>query len=581
MCGRGRSLDDSFSRLLATPIGRGRGQQPSSIQAATTKSRPAVSIISPGRDQFQVLSPVYQEESGPSRQELTGVLRRQPSYTLFHNTQPSQQHAGVDLSTINRQSHPTSTFGNIVEHMQPYEDTDVRRMQQAIFESYHHSQQQPLGPTMQEDYEDVASRVAYTSSWVVDQQHYRPSSVIAPSQGHLSEEDKRQIAQMIMDQLEGKSMKSASAKTSDDHRKKEDQVVQPTPTTIKPSQPSPPEERNKLPDDKSTAVTAVQSAPTFIKDCKLKHYAGDSDVDYFLSQFSMAARLGHWPEDQLGDILGTYLIGKARRLLPTDSAEPSLSFRELSKRLKARFGTEAEPDYFEVLLETCQRKEKESVHELMGRIIDLVDKAHPTVGVEERKKLYKGPFIRALSDESQREAVRMGRPKTIEQAAELAIVYESHARSENSGKAKTKKPMVRSINYDVINDDGTSTDINVASGNGKSTGQKNKPQNQKTTSGAVRSPVAGSGGDISVLTTMFATVIEKLDKMSLPAPISSQEPSRRPAGVAPNHRNCFHCRKPGHIRRYCPARRSEPPTDDQENEEGRDSMEQSPGQESQ
>ncbi len=151
-----------------------------------------------------------------------------------------------------------------------------------------------------------------------------------------------------------------------------------------------------------------------------------------------------------------------------------------------------------------QRKEKETIHELMGHAIELVDKAHPDVDITERRKLYIGPFIRALTDEDQRRAIRMARPKTIEQAAEAALVYESHQRSENQKNTK-KKPAVRTVEH--------STDSE-----GK-TNSKNRydrrHQQQYDRRGFDATPVSARNGSDNVMlpANLVQTLIDKIDKI--------------------------------------------------------------------
>lgn len=306
--------------------------------------------------------------------------------------------------------------------------------------------------------------------------------------------------------------------------------------------------------DKKTVAKTPANLPAFAREVKLKPYGGDSDVDYFISQFCMAARLGNWPEERQGEILGTLLIGKARRLLPRDPDAPTPSFKELSQKLRSHFGAEGEPDYFQVLLDSCSREKKESINDLKGRIIELVDKAYPSVSIDERKKLYVGPFIRALSDEGQRQAVRMSRPKTLEQAAESAIVFESHVRSEETGHTKAKKTSVRAVSY--------------AAQQETSGAQKNPKQAKtKTPSPAIIQPQQTAESQADMISAITASVMEQMTAL-FQWPTESGNPRRTRVP-----RLCYHCQKPGHFKRSCPELRNNDATLNQnsENASGRDS----------
>jgi hypothetical protein len=313
--------------------------------------------------------------------------------------------------------------------------------------------------------------------------------------------------------------------------------------------------------DNKTATKTPANLPAFAREVKLKPYGGDSDVDYFISQFCMAARLGNWPVERQGEILGTLLIGKARRLLPRDPDAPTPSFKELSRKLRSHFGAEGEPDYFQVLLDSCSREKKESINDLKGRIIELVDKAYPSVSIDERKKLYVGPFIRALSDEGQRQAVRMSRPKTLEQAAESAIVFESHVRSEETGYTKMKKTPVRAVSYGAQQE--------------TSGVQKNSKQARtKTPAPATIQPQQTTESQADMISAITASVMEQMTALlQRPTESGNQRGTRFP-------RLCYHCQKPGHFKRSCPELRNNNVTVDQnsENASGRDSTGPSLGQ---
>jgi hypothetical protein len=126
-----------------------------------------------------------------------------------------------------------------------------------------------------------------------------------------------------------------------------------------------------------------------------------------------------------------------------------------------------------------------------------VDKAYPSVSIDERKKLYVRPFIRALSDAGQCQAVCVSRPKTLEQAAESAIVFESHVRSEETDHTKTKKTPVRAVSYGVQQE--------------TSGVQKNSMQTKtKTPASAIIQPQQTVESQADIISAITASVMEQM-----------------------------------------------------------------------
>ena len=326
-------------------------------------------------------------------------------------------------------------------------------------------------------------------------------------------------------------------------------------------------------DNEPMCVLSKTSAVEFKRDVKLKCYSGESDVEQFLTQFKMAAKLGQWPEDQQGAILATLLQGNARRLLPTDPSAPVPTFNELSCQLRARFGTEAEPSYFVTLLNTRVRREKEGLNELKLAIIELSEKAYLDVKIESRRVLVIEPFVRALTDPEQRKAVRMARPKSIDEAVQAAVTFESAARTE-SRQEKANPRRVRAIAETVP------SDISVERNEGKKN-KKSKNQNKVNAGGAqaetravmpmvapVTAQPAIQDDVLKSLVTAITQLTNKVENIEQRAqqgrnfrppsqpPMSAQgsytgmlQTPRFPPGT------CYACGDPSHWKNECPHQR--------------------------
>ena len=137
--------------------------------------------------------------------------------------------------------------------------------------------------------------------------------------------------------------------------------------------------------------------------------------------------------------MATFLDDKAKRFLPRDpSAEPP-SFSELSKQLISRFGHEGQPSYFAALLQSVSRRNGQSVYKLKNAVEEMAEMAYSGLEPAERRRVYLEPFINALSNEDQRKNVRLARPKDIDGAAEVAVVFESALKIETRKKGTRAK----------------------------------------------------------------------------------------------------------------------------------------------
>ena len=325
----------------------------------------------------------------------------------------------------------------------------------------------------------------------------------------------------------------------------------------------------------------VQTKETVKVNAKLKPYAGGPGVEQYLAQFKMVAKLNRWPEDEWGTILATFLDDKARRLLPRDpSAEPP-NFSELCKQLISRFGHEGQPSYFAALLQSVSRRDGQSIHELKNAVEEMAERAYPGMEPAERRRVCLEPFINALSNEEQRKNVRLARPKDIDEAAEIAVVFESALKTE-ARKKGTRAKEIKEIRAVTI-DSGDDKTVEYIEPGRKQTNsntkgsQQQKWKNKKESSGKIEQPRSDASMEarIDAMMNEMAAITATIQSLAVGAnPVPNSQSRRWPPRGASNVRPragenqfgerviCFQCGLEGHYRRDCQAHR-------QGNERGR------------
>ena len=162
-----------------------------------------------------------------------------------------------------------------------------------------------------------------------------------------------------------------------------------------------------------------------------------------MAQFKLVADLSGWPDEQWGGRLAASLEGKARRILALEPLLSRPSFEQVSRLLRASFGSEASPEVYRQELENRRRGEKEKLTDLSHSITDVMDKAYPNLALEERKQLAVGYFIRALTNPQQQLRVAESSSRDLTKVLELALSWENAYRMISSRRQSARSRVRR------------------------------------------------------------------------------------------------------------------------------------------
>lgn len=354
-------------------------------------------------------------------------------------------------------------------------------------------------------------------------------------------------------------------------------------------------------DVKTSTSTSSESniGRTTRKERRVNEYGGEADLENYLSQFEVAARVNKWTAQDKADALILALKGVARQVLPTDGSASSMTYERLCASLRARFGPVRNSEHHLTALQAAIRQPKESLQAFADRLRPIAKLAYPeTTNEAARDALLLPHFIQALTDPEQRCYIRRMKSKTLQEAIENAELYEltsgmENKRADASPEITTNKKRVSVVsvsNEDQDLDSVITEKIRAVLAKDSSTQEKDNSTSSDCSHGdkkrgrtgrsrrRSRSAVRAVSRDSTVSSTQqsganSSTTDQRLqefqDKLlqqfsSLKSDISTQlaamstttsTPSQSMSAMSNSGRQCYNCGRRGHISRNCRAPR--------------------------
>lgn len=158
---------------------------------------------------------------------------------------------------------------------------------------------------------------------------------------------------------------------------------------------------------------------------KPANYDGTSSFQDYLVQFEMTGDLNKWDEGMKAMELATSLRGTAQTVLSDLRPEQRRDYNQLVSALTARFEPTNQTELYRAQIKSRLRKKAESVQELATDIKRLVRRAYPQATSELRDQIARDCFIDSLNEHELEWFVYQGKPKTVDEAMQLALEYEA------------------------------------------------------------------------------------------------------------------------------------------------------------
>ena len=183
-------------------------------------------------------------------------------------------------------------------------------------------------------------------------------------------------------------------------------------------------------------------------------YDGTSSFQDYLVQFNMTGDLNHWEERTKAMELATSLRGAAQTVLSDLRPEQRTDFDQLISALTARFEPTNQTELYRAQIKGRLRKKSESVQELATDIKRLVRRAYPQATNDLKDQIARDCFIDSINEHELEWFVYQGKPKTVDEAMQLALEYEAfqvgRKRVANVRQCSTKDQAEKTSDVDKI-----------------------------------------------------------------------------------------------------------------------------------
>ena len=169
----------------------------------------------------------------------------------------------------------------------------------------------------------------------------------------------------------------------------------------------------------------VEGSKLSRKNLKAPFFNGETSFKDFLVQFELIAQLAEWDVQTMALELATCLRGSAVSVLSDLPHRDRTYYPTLVQALSNRFDPENQTQLYKAQLRTRIRKDGESIPELAQDINRLVRSAYIELPSELREGIAKDCFIESLNNRELEMAVFQSRPKSLQQAVNVAIEFEA------------------------------------------------------------------------------------------------------------------------------------------------------------
>jgi len=159
-------------------------------------------------------------------------------------------------------------------------------------------------------------------------------------------------------------------------------------------------------------------------------YDGSSSWEDYAAQFQLVAEINNWDYVTKASYLAISLSAPALSVLGDLSYDQRRDFKDITSALATRFGTEHRTEMFKAQIKTRTRQRNESLPELAQALRRMARQAYPEAPADLRETLARDYFVDSLGDADTRWKVKQSRPRTLNEAVDIAVELEAFQLAE-------------------------------------------------------------------------------------------------------------------------------------------------------
>ena len=176
---------------------------------------------------------------------------------------------------------------------------------------------------------------------------------------------------------------------------------------------------------------------------KPREFNGTTPWREYRSYFERLCRLNGWEEEKL-DCLFVQLTGSAAEYVEGLDPLQISTYEQLCQALEDRYGASRVAAIYTAELNARKRKEGESLQALAQDIRRLADYAYPDTVGRGMERFTIEKFINAIPQKKLREGISLSRPRTLEEATEVALEVEAFQVTEK-GRTSEERDEVQHL----------------------------------------------------------------------------------------------------------------------------------------